>query len=90
MVSRERWPRLDPERGVADVTLLILEWLGEQGIGATIRIDAERLAEGRPPWTFAAGGGAVGTGMRADGRTAEECMGRALVPLSKLGVDVPF
>ncbi|MFF1292743.1 MULTISPECIES: hypothetical protein [unclassified Streptomyces] len=46
--AKGRWPKLDPNDGVEDVTLLILEWLGEQGVGAMIRVDAERLQEGRP------------------------------------------
>lgn len=51
---------MDPDQGVEDVTLVILEWLGEQGVGAVVRVDAERLREGRPAWTFAAGGAAGG------------------------------
>ncbi|MFV0138140.1 hypothetical protein ACLGIH_34185 [Streptomyces sp. HMX87] len=39
------------------MTLLILEWLGEQGVDAMIRVDAERMREDRPAWTFTAGGG---------------------------------
>ncbi|MET7701574.1 hypothetical protein [Streptomyces sp. NPDC005485] len=39
--SRGRWPKIDEERGVEDVTLLILEWLGEQGVNAMIRMDAQ-------------------------------------------------
>ncbi|WP_405812399.1 hypothetical protein OG524_35570 [Streptomyces sp. NBC_01520] len=41
--NRGRWPKIDEERGVEDVTLLILEWLGGQGVNAMIRMDAERL-----------------------------------------------
>lgn len=50
--ARGRWLKVDLESGVEDATLLILEWLGEQGIGAMIRGDAERMREGRPAWTF--------------------------------------
>lgn len=51
--NRGRWPKIDEEPGVEDVTLLILEWLGEQGVNAMIRMDAERLADNAPAWTFA-------------------------------------
>ncbi len=85
-----RWPKLDPDQGVEDATLLILEWLGEQGVGAMIRVDAERLRAGRPAWTFAAGGGPLSGGMRADGASAAECMSRALVQLREAGLAVPF
>jgi hypothetical protein len=50
---RGRRPKIDQDRGIEDVTLLILEWLGEQGVNAMIRVDAERMGVNRPPWTFA-------------------------------------
>ncbi|GAB7029245.1 hypothetical protein AB0G35_12465 [Streptomyces sp. NPDC021749] len=84
-----RSPEGDLDSGVEEATLLILEWLGEQGIGAMIRVDAERLREGRPAWTFAAGGGPLPP-MRADGASAAECMGRALSRMREAGVTVPF
>ncbi|QTD96066.1 hypothetical protein [Streptomyces cyanogenus] len=88
--AKGRWPKADPDQGVDDATLLILEWLGEQGVGAMIRIDAERLREGRPAWTFAAAGGPLSEGIRADGDSAAECMSRALVRLREAGLAVPF
>ncbi|MDG4860132.1 hypothetical protein P8605_18580 [Streptomyces sp. T-3] len=88
--NKGRWPKPDPDRGIEDVTLLVLEWLGEQGVGAMIRVDAERLQEGRPAWTFAAGGGPLTGGLRADGRSAAECMGQALLRLREAGLNVPF
>lgn len=88
--AKGRWPQLDPNDGVEDATLLILEWLGEQGVGAMIRVDAERLQEGRPAWTFAASGGPLPDGMRADGASVAECMGRALIGLREAGLSVPF
>lgn len=42
--NQGRWPKIDQDGGIEDVTLLILEWLGEQGVNAMIRIDAERVA----------------------------------------------
>ena len=75
--------------GIEDIALLILEWLAEQGVDAMLRIDAERLAERRPAWTFAASNGPLAIGMRADGATAGECLTRAVARLRELGVDVP-
>lgn len=85
-----QWPKGDLDSGVEDATLLILEWLGEQGVGAMIRVDAERLRDGQPAWTFAASGGPLDGGMRADGASAAECMGRALLRLREAGLVVPF
>ncbi|MEU5794815.1 hypothetical protein GTY81_17865 [Streptomyces sp. SID8366] len=82
--------KVDLDSGVEDVTLPILEWLGEQGVGAMIRVDAERMREGRPAWTFAASGGPLDGGMRADGASAAECMGSALLQLREAGLAVPF
>ncbi|MGI8329791.1 hypothetical protein ACRYCC_07475 [Actinomadura scrupuli] len=44
-----RWPKVDHGSGIDDAALPILEWLAEQGVNAMLRVDAERLAEGRPP-----------------------------------------
>ncbi|MFF5158508.1 hypothetical protein ACFY3N_20170 [Streptomyces sp. NPDC000348] len=54
--NRGRLPKIDEERGVEDMTLLLLEWLGGQGVNAMIGMDAERLAGSTPAWTFAGGG----------------------------------
>ncbi|GAA2716666.1 MULTISPECIES: hypothetical protein [Streptomyces] len=89
--AKGRWPKPGPDGGVEDVTLLILEWLGEQGIDAMLRIDAERMREGLPAWTFVAGGGGpLPEGLRADGASVAECMGKALCRLREAGTDVPF
>ena len=82
-------PKTPPDDGIADLALLILEWLGEQGIDALLRVDAARLAERRPAWTFAASGGPLEHGLRADGRDPAECLTRAVARLRELGVDVP-
>ncbi|MER6363735.1 hypothetical protein [Kitasatospora sp. NPDC001527] len=87
---KNRWVKPDPDSGVEDVTLLILEWLGEQGVNAMIRVDAERVRDGRPPWTFTAGGGPLAEPFRADGASAAECMGYALIRLREAGIVVPF
>nr|WSX47667.1 hypothetical protein OG409_00970 [Streptomyces sp. NBC_00974] len=87
--NRGRWPKID-QNGIEDVTLLILEWLGEQGVNAMIRVDAERVADNAPTWTFAASGGPLEHGIRADGRTAQQCMSAALSKLREAGLSVPF
>ncbi|GAA3427395.1 hypothetical protein ACWDUI_07685 [Streptosporangium sandarakinum] len=81
--------RLIQGGGIEDAALLILEWLGEQGINAMLRVDAERLAEGRPFWTFAASGGPLEIGMRADGASAALCLSSAVARLRELGVVMP-
>ncbi|MFD4955618.1 hypothetical protein [Streptomyces sp. NPDC058451] len=87
----EQNSELDPaDSGVEDAALLILEWLGERGVGAMIRVDAERWREGRPAWTFAASGGPLTSGLRADGASVAECMDRALLRLREAGLAVPF
>ncbi|MFF3251150.1 hypothetical protein ACFYWP_09075 [Actinacidiphila glaucinigra] len=63
-----RWPKIEHDGDIEDAALLILEWLAEQDVNAMLRVDAERLAEERPAWTFAASGGPLSTGMRADGQ----------------------
>lgn len=85
-----RRPEVDLDSGIEDVTLSILEWLGEQGVGAMIRVDAERLRDGRPAWTFAASGGPLNDVVRADGASVAECMGRAVLGVRKAGLNVPF
>ncbi|MFE4630954.1 hypothetical protein [Streptomyces mirabilis] len=85
-----RRPKVDLDSGVEDVTLLVLEWLGEQGVGAMIRVDAERMRDGQPAWTFAASGGPLDGGMRADGASVAECMGTALLRLREAGLSVPI
>ncbi|MFG1621713.1 hypothetical protein [Kribbella sp. NPDC049227] len=91
MIGRTgRWPKTDHSGGIEDAALLILEWLGEQGVNAMLRVDAERLAEGRPSWTFVASGGPLEVGMRADGASAELCLSLAVTRLRELGVDVPL
>lgn len=72
-----------------DLALRILERLGEHGISAMIRYDSERRP-GDPHWTFAASGGPLEQGMRADGQTADQCLSLALDRLRAAGVDVSF
>ena len=87
---KRRRRKADSEVGISEVVLPILEWLAEQGINALIRVDPERLAESQPAWTFAASGGPLSTGLRADGRSADECLSEAMVSLREAGVVVPY
>ncbi|MFG3268869.1 hypothetical protein [Streptomyces bobili] len=88
--NQGRWPKIEQGGGIEDVTLLILEWLGEQGVNAMIRVDADRAVANSPAWTFAASGGPLEHGMRADGRTVQQCMSTALSQLREAGLSVPF
>ncbi|MFE2011326.1 hypothetical protein [Streptomyces sp. NPDC059491] len=88
--NQGRWPKIDQDGGIEDVTLLILEWLGEQGVNAMIRVDAERVADNAPSWTFAASGGPLEHGVRTDGNTVQQCMSAALGRLREAGLSVPF
>lgn len=85
-----RWPKPEPGSGVEDATPLILEWLGEQRVDAMVRVDAEGMRSGQPPWTFTASGGHMPHAMRADGASVGECMNKALVQLRAAGLAVPF
>ncbi|AWS43723.1 hypothetical protein [Streptosporangium sp. 'caverna'] len=85
-----RWPKIDQDTGIEDTALLILEWLAERGVNAMIRVDAERVAESSPVWTFAASGGPLEKGMRADGASAAVCLSLAVAKLREIGVDVPY
>lgn len=87
--AKSRWPKNAQSDGIEDIALLILEWLAEQGVDAMLRIDAGRLADRRQAWTFAASGGPLSVGMRADGATAGQCLSLAVTRLREIGVDVP-
>ena len=70
-----RRPKADPDSGVDDVM---------------IRVDAERMRDGQPAWTFPASGGPLDGGSRADGASVAECTGRASAGLREAGLAVPF
>jgi hypothetical protein len=89
-LSRGRWPKVDQDSGIEDAALLILEWLGEQGVGALLRVDAERMLAGEPAWTFVASSGPLERVVRADGATVQQCLSFAIARLREAGVDVPF
>lgn len=85
--TRTRLPKSDPDSGIGDVPLLILEWLGEQGVSALIRFDAQRP---RVPWTFTAAGGALPRPIRNDAASADRCLSNGLALMRKQGINVPF
>jgi hypothetical protein len=88
--DKRRWAKPDPNGGIEDVALLILEWLAEHGVNALIKVNPERLAEGKPAWTFVVSGGDTCGGMRVDGATAGECLSRGVIELREAGVEIPF
>ncbi|MFG2894953.1 hypothetical protein [Streptomyces sp. NPDC048248] len=85
--AKNRLPKPDADSGIEDVSLLILEWLGEHGVSALLRFDAERS---RNQWTFAAAGGALSHPVRNDAASAGECLSNGLVLIRRQGMDVPF
>jgi hypothetical protein len=81
---------LDPEDKHMDLTAL-LQWLAERGITALVKADAERMAEGRPPWTFVASGAALGEQLvRTDAATLAACLDHVLPRLAEHGIAVPY
>ncbi|GAA2619949.1 hypothetical protein SMC26_26540 [Actinomadura fulvescens] len=90
MAGLNRWPKIDREGNPEDAALLILEWLAKHGVNAMIRVDPERLAEGKPAWTFVASGGPLKATTRVDADTANECFARALAYLREAGLVVPW
>jgi hypothetical protein len=73
-VSRGRWPKVDQDSGIEDAALLILERLGEQGVNAMIKVDAERMLAGESAWTFVASGGPLEQALHADAATVQQCL----------------
>lgn len=84
---KNRLPKPDSDSGIEDVPLLILEWLGEQGVSALIRFDAQRPCN---PWTFAAAGGTLTHPVRNDAASANDCLSNGLTLIRKQGIDVPL
>ncbi|WP_432146776.1 hypothetical protein [Streptomyces sp. bgisy084] len=75
------------DNGIEDVSLLILECLGEQGISALIRFGAQRP---RNPWTFAAAGGELTHPIRNDAPSADKCLSNGLALIRQQGISVPL
>lgn len=65
-----------------------LDWLLQRGVGAFIRVDADR--EGRRPWTFFASGGPLEDHpVRVDADSPEHCMILARRRLAEYGLELP-
>jgi hypothetical protein len=90
VTDKRRGAKGDPESGIEDAALLILQWLAEHGVNALIKVNPERLAEGKPAWTFVVSGGETCGGMRVDGATAGECLALGVAELREAGVAIPF
>lgn len=70
----------------------IMEALAEQGITVLLKVDAERMAERRKPWTFVASGGAPLRDdilVRTDAASVEQCLEACLPRLRELGIAFP-
>ncbi|WP_329404386.1 hypothetical protein [Streptomyces melanogenes] len=85
--AKQRRAKVDPDSGVEDVTVLVMEWLGEQGIHALLRVDPER---DRNQWTFSVAHGPLTDPVRIDGSSVNDCVGRALTHLKEQGISVPL
>ena len=88
--NRGRLPKVQQGSDVEDTALLIMEWLGEQGMNVLLRVDAERMLAGQPAWTFVASGGPLQQVVRSDGSTVQQCLCFAIAWLREAGVEVPL
>ncbi|MFE5109444.1 hypothetical protein [Streptomyces sp. NPDC056663] len=69
----------------------IMEALAEQGVTVLFKVDAERLAERRKPWTFVASGTPLREDVlvRTDAASMEQCLATCLPRLRELGFSFP-
>lgn len=69
----------------------IMESLAEQGVTALFKADAERMREGRKPWTFVASGNPFHEDLlvRTDAGSVEACLERCLPELRERGLIIP-
>ncbi|MFD9487589.1 hypothetical protein ACFWBX_27195 [Streptomyces sp. NPDC059991] len=85
--ANKRRVKADPDSGMEDVAVLVMEWLGEQGMHALLRVDPERE---RNQWTFFVTHGSLTDPVRIDGPSVNDCVGKALALLKNQGISVPF
>ncbi|MFI1177484.1 hypothetical protein [Streptomyces melanogenes] len=85
--AKRRRAKTNPDSGVEDVTVLVMEWLGEQGMHALLRVDPERE---RNQWTFFVAQGPLTDPVRIDGSSVNDCVGRVLARLKDQGISVPL
>ncbi|MFD4693205.1 hypothetical protein [Streptomyces sp. NPDC058463] len=69
----------------------IMQALTEQGVTVLFKADAERMAEGRKPWTLVATGAPLRQDVlvRTDAASVEQCLAACLPRLRELGLSVP-
>ncbi|MDK9500168.1 hypothetical protein QEZ40_005795 [Streptomyces katrae] len=69
----------------------IMEALAEQGVTVLFKADAERMAEGRGPWTFVASGAPLREDVfvRTDAASVEQCLAACLPRLREVGLSFP-
>ncbi|MGK5636765.1 hypothetical protein ACSNOK_00325 [Streptomyces sp. URMC 126] len=69
----------------------VMEALARQGVTVLFKADAERMAEGRGPWTFVASGAPFGEDVlvRTDAAPVERCLAVCLPRLRELGLSIP-
>ncbi|MFE7585582.1 hypothetical protein ACFU5Y_28900 [Streptomyces gardneri] len=68
----------------------VMETLAEQGVTVLFKADAERMREGRKPWTFVASGGPFHEDLlvRTDAASVEACLKICLPLLRDRGLIV--
>ncbi|WP_406193190.1 hypothetical protein OH807_02310 [Kitasatospora sp. NBC_01560] len=75
---------------MAEVTR-VMEALAEQGVTVLFKADAERMRDGRKPWTFVANGAPFRDGLlvRTDAKSVEACLEACLPRLREFGLVIP-
>ncbi|GAA2699311.1 hypothetical protein GCM10010095_70710 [Streptomyces anthocyanicus] len=69
----------------------VMEALAGQGVTVLVKVDAERMAERRKPWTFVASGAPLREDVlvRTDAVSMEQCLAACLPRLRELGFSIP-
>ncbi|MFC9024516.1 hypothetical protein ACFT78_18945 [Streptomyces anthocyanicus] len=69
----------------------VREALAGQGVTVLVKVDAERMAERRKPWTFVASGAPLREDVlvRTDAVSMEQCLAACLPRLRELGFSIP-
>ncbi|WP_406227041.1 hypothetical protein [Streptomyces anthocyanicus] len=69
----------------------VMEALAGQGVTVLVKVDAERTAERRKPWTFVASGAPLREDVlvRTDAVSMEQCLAACLPRLRELGFLIP-
>ncbi|MFD6435538.1 hypothetical protein [Streptomyces venezuelae] len=69
----------------------VMEALAEQGVTVLFKADADRMREGRKPWTFVASGSPFREELlvRTDAVSVEACLETCLPQLRERGLVIP-